>query len=333
MEMKNVKLAIVDNDLSNTSRQLVSKFDASPFFKLQPQNIDLQQAEQTLALGNIDAYINIPSGFERKLNREGGAKAQVIINAINGVTAGITNAYINGIIAGYNIEVRNEINGKSTIPLPLGSINIDNSYWYNPQLNYKNFMVPAVLVILVTMIGLFLSSMNLVREKEMGTIEQINVSPIKKYEFIAGKLIPFWLLALAELAFGLIVGKFLFNIPVVGSLWLLFGLASIYLIAVLGIGLLISAVSNTQQQAMFVTFFIVLVCIMMSGIFTAVESMPQWAQWLNKINPVYYFMRGVRMILLKGSEFKHLIAEFISLLVYALVILRLAVWKYKKTVE
>jgi ABC-2 type transport system permease protein len=191
-------------------------------------------------------------------------------------------------------------------------------------------MVPAILALLVTLIGLFLSAMNLVREKELGTIEQINVTPIKKYQFIAGKLIPFWLLGLAELAFGLTIGKLLFNIPMLGSIPLLFAIAGIYLMVVLSLGLFISTLTHTQQQAMFVAFFVALICIMLSGIFTSTESMPQWAQWLNHLNPIYYFMRIVRMLLLKGSGFMDMISEILSLLAYAIIMLTLAVKKYKK---
>lgn len=330
MEMKNIKLAIVDKDLSETSRKYISKFQGSPFYKINYYSFSLTEAESELKKGNIDAIIHIPSQFERNIVRDGKEKVQVIVNAINGVVAGLTNAYIQGITYGYNVEVVTSVIGKPDILVPPAEINITNSFWYNPQLNYKNFMVPAVLVILVTMIGMFLSGLNLVREKELGTIEQINVTPIKKYQFLAGKLMPFWIIALVELAFGLTVGKLLFNIPLVGSLWTLFGIASLYLLVVLSLGLLISTMANTQQQAMFVSFFVMIVCIMMSGIFTAVESMPNWAQWLDRLNPIYYFMRAVRNILLKGSGLSDLVMEIISLAVFAYCMMQLAVWRYKK---
>jgi ABC-2 type transport system permease protein len=331
MEIKHIRLAVVDKDLSQTSRKYISKFNGSPFYVIDQYTFSMDEAENELKKGNIDAIIQIPSGFERKLVRESQSKIQVIVNAINGVVAGITNAYIQNMTIGYNIEVVTAIAGKPTIMNPPADININYSYWYNPQLNYKNFMVPAVLVILVTLIGMFLSGLNLVREKELGTIEQINVTPIRKYQFIAGKLIPFWVLALTELAFGLFVGKVLFNIPILGSIWLLFGVAAIYLVVVLSIGLLISTMTNTQQQAMFVMFFVMLVCIMMSGIFTATETMPGWAQRIDYLNPIYYFMRTVRMILLKGSGFKDIINEIICLMVFAFAMLRMAIWRYKKT--
>jgi ABC-2 type transport system permease protein len=330
LEMKNIRLAIVDKDLSETSRKYISKFEGSPFYIIDYYSFSIKDAEKELKNGEIDAIIHIPSGFERKLVRDNTSKVQIIINAINGVVAGIANAYIQGITTGYNAEVITNIAGKSTNITSLQSISITNSYWYNPELNYKNFMVPAVLVLLVTIIGMFLTGLNLVREKELGTIEQINVTPIKKYQFIAGKLIPFWILALLELAVGLSMGKLLFNIPVVGSIALLFLFAGIYLIVVLSIGLLVSTMANTQQQAMFVMFFIMIVCIMLSGIFTSVETMPHWAQILDWVNPIYYFMRVVRMILLKGSQFTDLLTEFFSLCIFAYLILQFAVIRYRK---
>jgi ABC-2 type transport system permease protein len=187
-----------------------------------------------------------------------------------------------------------------------------------------------VLVLLVTIIGFMLSGMNVVREKEIGTIEQINVTPIKKYQFITGKLLPFWILALFELAFGLTIGKLLFDIPLVGNLGLVFLVASVYLLVILGIGLFVSTVTNTQQQAMFVSFFFMMIFILMSGLFTSVESMPLWAQQVDKLNPVAYFIRIIRMVLLKGSGFTDIQRDFFSLLFLAAVILSLSVWRYKK---
>jgi ABC-2 type transport system permease protein len=191
-------------------------------------------------------------------------------------------------------------------------------------------MVPGILVILVTIISLFLTAMNIVREKEMGTIEQINVTPIRKYQFIIGKLLPFLIIALFELAFGLFLGRILFDVPIVGSLPLLFGFAVIYLLVILGFGLFLSVISDSQQQVMFVVFFFMLVFILMSGIFTPTESMPEWANQVNIINPIAYFMRVIRMILLKGSGFIDILPEFFSLTIYAIISLSLAVWRYRK---
>jgi len=145
--------------------------------------------------------------------------------------------------------------------------------------------------------------MNVVREKEIGTIEQINVTPIRKYQFIMGKLLPTWVIAMFELAFGLTLGKLLFNIPMVGNLWLIFMVASVYIVVILAMGLLVSTITNTQQQAMFISFFFMMIFILMGGLFTAIENMPVWAQYLDKLNPVAYFIKIIRMVLLKGSSF------------------------------
>jgi ABC-2 type transport system permease protein len=179
--------------------------------------------------------------------------------------------------------------------------------------------------------GMFLSAISMVREKELGTIEQINVTPIGKFQFLAGKLMPFWIIALAELAFGLTIGNVFFNVPIEGSLLLLFGFSSVFLMVVIGIGLFFSTITNTQQQIMFLFFFFNIVFILMSGLFTPVESMPLWAQKVNYINPLAYFMRVIRMILLKGSGLQDVLKELYALSVYAVIIFSLAAWKYRKT--
>jgi ABC-2 type transport system permease protein len=191
-------------------------------------------------------------------------------------------------------------------------------------------MVPAILVILVTIMGMLLASLNIVREKEMGTIEQINVTPIKKIHFVIGKLVPFWIIALFMLSFGLTIGKLIFDVPMVGNLGLLFVVACIYLLIVQGWGLLISNSANTQQQAMFVSFFFMIVFIMMSGIFTPTESMPQWAHVMNYINPIAYFMKLIRMILLKGSTLTDIYKDLLIMLGYGIGMISLAVVRYRK---
>jgi ABC-2 type transport system permease protein len=191
-------------------------------------------------------------------------------------------------------------------------------------------MVPGILCLLVTIIAFLLSGMNIVREKEIGTIEQINVTPIRKVQFIAGKLLPFWIIALFELAFGLTIGKLLFSIPIIGSLWLIFLSAAVYIFVILGFGLLISTMTNTQQQSMLVSFFFMMIFILMSGLFTSIESMPVWAQNLDRINPIAYFMRIMRMVMLKGSNFHDIRDSFYPLVFYAFAIISFAVWRYRK---
>ncbi|MCF8227948.1 MAG: ABC transporter permease [Bacteroidales bacterium] len=331
LEMKNIEVVVVDRDLSQTSRELTAKFDGSEFFIIRGSTFDLKEAEDMLRENKADLIINIPDDFERQLFREGNVKVQLQINAINATAAGLTNAYATSIIADFNRHIITEsIN--MVKPVQMKKINVASSFWYNPELNYKIYMLPGILVILVTIIGMFLTALNLVREKEMGTIEQINVTPIKKYQFIAGKLIPFWIIALFELAFGLTIGKVIFDIPMEGNLLVLFAFAAIYLLAMLGLGLFISTFSSTQQQVMFIAFFFFLTFVMMSGIFTPVESMPEWAQKVNVVNPFAYFIKVNRMNLLKGSGFWDFRQEFLALGIYAIAALSLAVWKYRKVV-
>ena len=332
LEMKSIDIFIMDKDQSPFSSKLVSSFVYSPFFNLAGYSNENNIAKEAMDKDKADLILNIPANFERDLVREDRADVQLQINAINGVSAGIINAYANEIIAGVNHNIRMQWMGLAEDKPLINNVSINYSYWYNPDLNYKVFMVPAVLTILVTIIGMFLSGLNLVREKETGTIEQINVTPVKKYQFIAGKLIPFWILALAELSVGLTIGKFLFDIPIVGSLFLVFGITGIYLLVVLGLGLFISTMVETQQQTMFVGYFFVLIFILMSGLFTPVESMPEWGQKLNLLNPLAYLLKSLRMILLKGSGFTDLIHEFTGLSVYAVIALALATWRYKKVV-
>jgi ABC-2 type transport system permease protein len=329
LEMKNIKMVVVDKDLSGISRKLTAKFEGSPFFNIQKQTFSLDESETDVKTNRADMILHIPSGFEAQLMKEGRAEIQVLINAINATVAGLTNAYTVSVIQDFNIGLLDDYSASIAFT-PVKNIGIHSSFWYNPGLNYKIFMTPGILVILVTMIGMILSSLNLVREKELGTAEMINVTPIRKYQFIAGKLIPFWILALLELCIGLAIGKLLYQLPVTGSLLVLLFFASVYLLVVMGIGLFMSAISNSQLQVMFLAFFFLITFILMSGIFTPVESMPDWAIKANYINPLAYFMRVIRMVLLKGSGMADIIRETIYLSVYAVIILGLATWRYRK---
>lgn len=331
LDLKQINMVVVDEDLSQSSRSLVSKFSGSPFYNIKHARLSVTEAETDIHDGDAAVILHIPQNFEKNLMKERKAKVQLLVDAINGMSAGLINAYSSAIVADFNKEVVSEL---VTMPVPDGmqkTIVTIPYYWYNPQLNYKNFMVPGILGILITMIGMFLACLNLVREKEIGTIEQINVTPVKKYHFIVGKLLPFWIIAMVELAFGLVVGKLLFDIPFLGSVGLLFGFTGLYLLVILSFGLFLSTFADTQQQAMFIAWFIAMVFIMMSGLFTSVENMPEWAQILNRINPIAYFMRVVRMIILKGSGVKDVVFEVVMLFGYFILIINLAIWRYRKT--
>jgi ABC-2 type transport system permease protein len=329
-DMKKIDMVVVDKDLSETSRELIAKFDAIPFYHLAFAVPDETLGEEMLLNDDADAILVIPANMERSLIRNDKARLQLLVNAIDGNTAQLIYAYSSRIIGHFNRNLVAEWKGIPEFTPPT-EIKMAESYWYNTELDYKWYMAPGILAILVTIIGMFMSGMNLVREKEIGTIEQLNVTPVKKYQFIIGKLVPFWVIALFDLAFGLFIAWLVFDLPIVGSLWLLFGMAGVYLVGVLGLGLFISTITDTQQQVMFVSFFFMIVFILMGGIFTPVESMPHWAQTANLVNPISYFMRIMRNIILKGSGFIDLMEEFLSLTALGITFLSLAIWRYRKT--
>lgn len=329
LEMKNIEIVIVDQDLSQYSRGLVSKLQGSSFYEVKGYTSDINEAEAMLYRDDVDAIVHIKKDFEKQLINEKEADVQLLINAINATEGSLINVYSSRIIWDYSNSIRSELlaySGKGIM-----NIEMIPSFWYNPMLDYKIYMFAGILVILVTMIGMFLSALNLVSEKELGTAEQINVTPVKKYQFIVAKLLPFLLIGLFELAFGLLIGKVLVDLPMRGSLLLLFLVAFVYLLVTLGLGLFLSTISSTQQQLMLVAFFLWVTFILMSGIFTPTESMPVWAQKINIFNPLSYFMRVIRMILLKGSDFRDISRDFYSLTVYAILMLTLAITNYRKT--
>jgi len=330
-EIKNIKICIVDKDMSVESRDIISRLQGSEFFHVIASTFNESEAEDLLNANDCDLVLKIPSNFSKDILNENNASLMVLVNAINASSAQLSWAYLSGVIRDYNADLIMQHAGNVSLAA-IPAINVINRFWYNPTLNYKYYMLPGILVILVSAIGLLLAGLNVVKEKEMGTIEQINVTPIKKYQFITAKLIPFLLIGLVDLAFGLALGKVLFNIPFEGSLMLLFLFASIYLMAILGMALFFSTISSTQQQYLFVVFFIIMVFVLMSGIFTPTESMPVWAQKFNLVNPAAYFMRVIRMIILKGSGFRDIIPEVRGLLLIAAATISLSIWRYRKTV-
>ena len=206
-----------------------------------------------------------------------------------------------------------------------------NIYWYNEQMNYKNLIVPGILVILVTLIGAYVTALNLVREKEIGTIEQINVTPIKKWQFLLGKMIPFWILGMAEFIMGLFLMKIIFDITVQGSIPVLLTITAIYLFVMLGLGFFISAVAENQLQAMFIVFFLFIVFVLLSGLFTPTEGMPEWAKIINYLNPMSFYMDVIKKMVLKGCEFSDVKIQTITLSVMAVILNTAAVLSYKES--
>ena len=326
-EIKSSKLCVIDKDMTSESRGLISQLEGSSFFKIMHSTSSENEANNLLHRNKYDLILQIPSGFGKDLGTGKPARIMASVNAINAMTAQLSWAYLNGVIRDYNLDIIAENVGIMTV----SQIGVTNRYWYNETLNYKYYMLPGILGILVTAIGFILAGLNLVKEKEMGTIEQINVTPVRKYQFIIAKMVPFMIIGLLDLAIGLAIGKLIFNIPFEGSLLLMFLGSAIFMIAVLGLALFISTFSGTQQQFMFVAFFCMIIFILMSGIFTPIESMPLWAQKIDMVNPVAYIMRINRMVMLKGSTISDISREIYSLIIIAVAFTTFAVIRYRKT--
>jgi ABC-2 type transport system permease protein len=315
---------VVDLDRSSASRGLVSRFAASGRFGIAGASASFDQANEALLRGDVAMVLTIPRDFEASLVRAGAAPVQIAVNAEKGSAAGLVQAYATTIVGAYAAELGTRRGGAPS------AIDVRTRSWYNPTLNYRHYMVPGILVALVTLIGTLLTAQNIAREKELGTLEQLNVTPITRGQFIAAKLLPFWVLGLVDLGLGLVVGWLVFDIPIRGSLLLLFGAAAIYLVVALAIGLWISTVVETQQQAMFVTFFIMVVYLLMSGLFTPIDSMAPWVQIVSLANPVRHFVTISRAILVKGAGLSDVARPLLTLIAFAVVALATAVAQYSK---
>ncbi len=328
-EIKNIKLAVIDHDHSSYSRNLVSKVTSSGYFILTDYAGSYARAMERIEHDKADIILEIPASFEKQLVKENESTLFLAVNAINGVKAGLGSAYLRSIIQDYNREVRTE-----WIQFPRFSpettIEITSSNWFNPLMKYKVFMVPGMLVLLLTMVGANLTAINIVKEKEMGTIEQINVTPVRKVHFILGKLLPFWVLGLLIFTIGFIIARVIYGIVPAGNLFTIYTFAGIYLFAVLGLGLLISTYANTQQQAMLISFFLMMIFVLMSGLYTSIDSMPDWAKAITRANPVTYFIRVIRMVVLKGSGLADIREELLTIGGFALVLNGWAVLNYHK---
>ena len=330
-EVKNINIAVVDNDRSTYSQQLISRITASGYFRLTESTTSFDQAFELIEMDKADLILEIPGGFERNLIRENQQKLFIAVNAINGAKAGLGGGYLGSIIKDYNSEIRMEwIQEGRFRPMPV--VTVSSSNWYNPHLNYNFFMVPGILAVLVTMIGGYMTALNIVKEKEIGTIEQINVTPIRKHHFVLGKLIPFWIIGMGVFSVGLgIIAFLVYGITPQGNIFLLYLFLAVYLLAVLGFGLLISTYSDTQQQAMSIAFFFVMIFMLMSGLFTPIDSMPAWAKVIANLNPVTYFIEVMRMIVLKGSSFEDVKYHLLKIIGFAVVLNGWAILNYKKT--
>lgn len=331
-EVKNITIVIEDQDQSTYSRRLIEKFQASNYFDLLAVSQDHASLMSTIDNGDAAMILTIPFGFEKGLILKDSQKIFIGADAVDGVKAGFGMSYASQIAQHFAREIRHHF-----IPVvPVGAIPqivVRSSVWYNPLSNYHWFMVPGILAILVTMVGSFLSALNIVAEKEGGTIEQLNVTPVRKSHFILGKLIPFWILGLVTVLLGMLVGWVVYGLWPIGSFLSVIFYAGAYLLAVLGVGLLISTFAETQQQATLIAFFIMMIFILMSGLYTPIDSMPQWAQKVAHLNPPTYFVHGIRSIYLMGSTLWDLKEDIMITLCFAVIFNLMSVLNYRKYVR
>jgi len=340
--IRDTPASVVDFDRSSTSRELVKRFAASGHFRIVDQSASLDAANEEMLHGRVTMVLTVPTDFEKSLVRNGTASVQISVNAEKGSAAGIVQSYASRILEAYSDElsakmrptagfVRGE--GAEAAPITgLRRIDVLVRSWYNPTLNYRHYMVPGLLVALVTLIATLVSAQNIAREKELGTLEQLNVTPLTRGQFVTAKLLPFWMLGIVDLGLGLVAGRVAFGIPMRGSLLLLFASAAVYLVVALAIGLWISTLVDTQQQAMFVTFFVMMIYLLMSGLFTPIESMAGWVQPLSLLNPVRHFVTISRALLVKGAGLSEIARPLLTLTAYAAIMLTIAIRQYSKRV-
>lgn len=327
LEVKNINLSIVDSDCTTYSENLVQKIASSGYFHIADNSDTYSEAIESVEKGESDIILEIGSGFENDLVKEGSTKVMISANSVNGTKGGLGSSYLSQIIFDYASEIRSDILATSNMNMP---VTVIPQYWFNSHLSYKSFIIPALMVILLSILCGFLPALNIVSEKEIGTIEQINVTPVSKLTFILSKLIPNWIIGFVVLTVCFILAALVYGLEPVGSLATIYFFAMLFVLTYSGIGLLISNYSSTMQQAMFVMFFFSIVFILMSGIFTPVNSMPQWAQAITVINPLKYLIQVMRMVYLKGSTFSSLSTQFYALLSFAVGINTWAVLSYRK---
>ncbi len=338
-EVKRSRMHLIDRDRSEMSRGLVDRMTASRRFEVAERSDRVEQGNLGLMRRTVDMVMVIPPHFERDIVRTRGAHVQMFFNAEDGAAAGVTSSYAGVILTRYAGELGARLQPMTALAgarheAPPGRgqprVEVRSRNRYNAELDYRHYMVPGILVQLLTIVGTLLTAMNTVREKEAGTLEQLNVTPVSKGVFIAAKLLPMWIIALVVLSIGLLVAKLVFSVPMEGSLLLVYAGAGLYLMAALGIGLWVATITETQQQAMFVNFALLLVYLLMSGLFTPVRSMPEWAQWIARVNPMMHFITLMRAVMLKGAGVMDVARELGVLVVASVLVLSIAVRQYHK---
>ena len=331
-DVKHVATAVRDLDNSVAGRELIARFEKSGYFDIIEYVADDGRARELVDDGRVRAVLVINHGFEDDLRAGRTAQLQVIVDGTDSNTAGIVLDYSAKIARQFSQNVLDTRYARlKGVPQEPAQVAVQTRAWFNENLESRNFYVPGVIAIIVLLITLMLTSMAVVREKEIGTMEQIMVSPITPAEFILGKTVPFALIGFADVIGITLVGVLWFEVPIRGNLLLLLGATTLYLMTTLGVGLLISTVSGTQQQAMMSTFFFYFPAVLLSGFMFPIANMPELVQWLTYLNPLRYFLVIVRGIFLKGVGPSILWPQMAALAVMGLAMLWLASRRFRKT--
>lgn len=330
-EVKNINLSIVDNDHSDYSSRLIQKIVSSGYFRLTNISSTYKDALRAIELEKADIILEIPIHFETSLVKEKSARVMISANTVNGTKGGLGSSFLVSTINDFSSDIRTEWLQPSNGP-QTPSFLVLPQFRYNPLLRYPIFMVPAIMVMMMAIICGFLPALNIISEKESGTIEQINVTPVKRLTFILAKLIPYWVIGFVVLTICFGVALFAYGLVPSGNLLTIYLFASIFVLAFSGFGLTISNFATTIQQAMFLMFFFVMTFVFLSGLYTPVANMPHWAQVISIFSPLKYFIQVMRAVYLKGSGFGELIVQFYALCGFALFFNALAVLTYKKSV-
>ncbi|MBQ2047019.1 MAG: ABC transporter permease [Muribaculaceae bacterium] len=324
MDVRNVNIAVVDLDHSTTSNRIISHIEASEYLSLVGTTEQYIVAMDALENGTVDIIVQIPNNFERDMIVSTPEKINITANAVNATKGSLGSQYLVQTIARALQELKNEKSPTQLSEL----VTVQNRF--NPTLNYRHYMIPALMIILFILICGFLPALSIVGEKESGTIEQINVTPVSRMTFILSKLIPYWLIGLFVLTIAMIVARVVYGLYPVGSIGLIYFGAACFILTISGFSLTIANFSETMQQTMFVMFFFVMIFMLMSGLLTPIDSMPNWAQKFTGILPPRYFVEILRSVYLKGSTFMDLWHNYLALGIFATIFNILAALTYKK---
>lgn len=323
LEIKNIIVSVVDNDHSSISSRLIHRIEASDYFIFAGTERSYKDAMKKIDMCKTDVAVVIPENYERDITNGRLPRILVSANAVNGTKGSMGSAYLANII---NDNLKEAVHANTAI----NKEKLTTFSLYNKGQDYKVFMIPALMAILIVMFCGFLPALNIVGEKENGTIEQINVTPISKSTFIIAKLIPYWIISMIVMTICFLLSWIVYGITPEGNILLLYMLAMLLALTFSGIGLVISNYSRVMQQAMFVMWFVMVCMILLSGLFTPVSSMPDWAICITTINPMKYFIDGMRTVFIKGGTFGNIIPQTTALAVFAAAANTLAIYSYKK---